>query len=169
MREYDPVHEVSVVLDVLDTDGVAMEFTVGGDQRDLRGLDLRDRVERCRGLSDAERNGELAHAGHGMNTEGCITFGVQDSSAGGVEGGAEVGSALEVSEDADELDEVALGGIRIVGGCHDDRELDLAAHHEEMDKATDDSLILLLIDRGGILRVLEEVHGVGRSFGRGRR
>jgi hypothetical protein len=26
----DPVHEVSVVIDVLDTDGVAMEFTVGG-------------------------------------------------------------------------------------------------------------------------------------------
>ena len=52
-----------------------------------------------------------------------------------------------------------------MGGCHDDRELDLAAHHEEMDKATDDSLILLLIDRGGILRVLEEVHGVGRSLG----
>jgi len=26
----DPVHEVSVVLDVLNTDGVAMEFTVGG-------------------------------------------------------------------------------------------------------------------------------------------
>jgi hypothetical protein len=55
LREYDPVHEVSVVLDVLDTDGVAMEFTVGVDQRDLRGLDLRDHVERCRGLSDAEK------------------------------------------------------------------------------------------------------------------
>ena len=25
----DPVREVSVVIDVLDTDGVAMEFTVG--------------------------------------------------------------------------------------------------------------------------------------------
>ena len=118
-------------------------------------------MERYRGLSDAERNGELAPAGLGMNTEGCITFGVQDSSAGGVEGGAEVGSSLEVSEDADELDEVALCGIRIVGGCHDDCDLDLAAHHEEMDEAADDSLILLLIDRGGILRVLEEVHGVG--------
>jgi len=35
--------------------------------------------------------------------------------------------------------------------------LDLAAHHEEIDEAADDSLILLLIDRGGILRVLEEV------------
>ena len=37
LRESDPVHEVSIVLDVLDTDGVAMEFAVGGDQRDLRG------------------------------------------------------------------------------------------------------------------------------------
>ena len=81
----------------------------------------------------------MAPTGLGMNTEGCVTFGVQDGFAGGVEGGAEVGSALEVSEDADELDEVALGGIRIVGSCHDDRELDLAAHHEEMDEATDDS------------------------------
>ena len=128
---------MSVVLDVLDTDVVAMEFTVGRDQRDLRGLDLRDRVERCRSLSDAERNGELAPAG----------LGVQDSAAGGVEGGAEVGSALEVNEDADELDEVALCGIRIVGDCHDDRELNFAAHHEEMDEAADDHLILLLIDR----------------------
>jgi len=77
LRESDPVHEVSVVLDVLDADGVAMEFTVGGDQRDLRGLDLRDCVERCRGLSNAERNGELAPTGLGMNTEGCVTFSVQ--------------------------------------------------------------------------------------------
>ena len=46
-RESDPIHEVSVVLDVLDGDGVAMEFTVGGDQGDLRRLDLGDRVERC--------------------------------------------------------------------------------------------------------------------------
>jgi hypothetical protein len=90
---------------------------------------------------------------------------MQDSSAGGVEGGAKVGSALEVSEDADELDKVALGGIRVVGGCHDDRDLNLAAHHEEMDEAADDSLILLLINRGGILGVLEEVHGIGRSLG----
>ena len=132
-----------------------MEFTVGVDQRDLRELDLRDRAERYRGLSDAERNGELAPAGLGMNTEGCITFGVQDSSAGGVEGGAKVGSSFEVSEDADELDEVALCGIRVVSGCHDDRDLDFAAHHDEMDKA----------HRGGVLRVLEEVHGVGRSLG----
>jgi hypothetical protein len=94
-----------------------MEFTVGGDQRDLRGLDLRDRVELCRGLSDAERNGLR------MDTEGGVTFGVQDGSAGGIECGAEVGSALEVSEDADELHEVALCGVSIVGGCHDDREL----------------------------------------------
>jgi hypothetical protein len=34
-----------------------------------------------------------------------------------------------------------------------------------MDEAADDSLILLLINRGGILGVLEEVHGVGRSLG----
>ncbi len=33
LRESDPVHEVSVVLDVLNTDKVAMEFIVGGDQR----------------------------------------------------------------------------------------------------------------------------------------
>ncbi len=52
LRESNPVHEVSVVLDVLDTDGKAMEFTMGRDQRDVRGLDLRDRVERCRGLSN---------------------------------------------------------------------------------------------------------------------
>ena len=90
---------------------------------------------------------------------------MQDSSAGGVEGGAKVGSALEVSEDADELDEVALCGIRVVSGCHDDRDLDFAAHHEETDEAADDPLILLLVDRGGILGVLEEVHGVGRSLG----
>ena len=95
---------MSVVLDVLNADGVAIEFAVRWDQGDLR-------VERCRGLSDAERNGDLAPTGLGMNTEGCVTFCVQDSSNGGVEGGAEVGSALEVSEDADELDEVALCGI----------------------------------------------------------
>jgi hypothetical protein len=46
-----------------DTDGVAMEFTVGVDQR--------DRAERYRGLSDAERNG-------------MDTLGVQDGSAGGI-------------------------------------------------------------------------------------
>jgi hypothetical protein len=97
LRESDPVHEMSVVLDVLNTDGVAMEFTMGGDQRDLGGLDLRDRVEWCRGLADAERNGKLAPAGLGMDTEGSVTFGVQDYFAGGIEGGAEVGSALEVS------------------------------------------------------------------------
>jgi hypothetical protein len=57
LRESDPVHEVSVELGLIDTDGVAMEFTVGRDQIDLRGLDLRDRVERCRSLSDAERCG----------------------------------------------------------------------------------------------------------------
>ncbi len=98
LRESDPVHEVSVVLDVLDSDGVAMEFAVRWDQGDLRRLDLGDRVERCRSLADAEGDRELAPTGLGMNTEGCVTF----------EGGAKVGSALEVSEDADELDEVAL-------------------------------------------------------------
>ena len=82
---------MSVVLDVLDTVGVAMVFTVEGDQRDLRGLDLRDRVERRKSLS-AERNGKLAPADLGMDTEGSVTFGVQD----GIEGGAEVGNALEV-------------------------------------------------------------------------
>ena len=51
----------------------------------------------------------------------------------------------------------------IVSGCHDDRDLNLAAHHEEMDEAAGDSLIFLLINRGGILGVPEEVHGVGRS------
>jgi len=49
-------------------------------------------VERRRSLTDAERNGKLAPAGLGMDTEGSITFGVQD----GIEGGAEVGNALEV-------------------------------------------------------------------------
>ena len=34
-----------------------------------------------------------------------------------------------------------------------------------MDEAADDSLILLLVDRGGILGVFEEVHRVGRSLG----
>jgi len=48
-----------------------MEFTVGVDQRDLRELDLRDRAERYRGLSDAERNG-------------MDTLSVQDGSAGGM-------------------------------------------------------------------------------------
>jgi len=165
LRESDPVHEVSVVLDVLDGNGVAMEFAVRWDQGDLRRLDLGDRVERCRSLADAERDRELAPTGLGMNAEGCVTFGVQDGSAGSVEGGAKVGSALEVSEDADELDEVALCGIRVMGGCHDDCDLYLAAYHEEMDEAPDDSLILLLVDRGGILGVFKEVHGVGRSLG----
>ena len=58
-------------------------------------------MERCRGLYDAERPRHI---------------GVQDGSTGGIEGGAEVGSALKVSEDADELHEVALCGIGIVGG-----------------------------------------------------
>ena len=48
-----------------------------------------------------------------------------------------------------------------MSGCHDDRDLNLAAHHEEMDETANDSLILLLINRGSILRVFEEVHGVG--------
>jgi hypothetical protein len=34
-----------------------------------------------------------------------------------------------------------------------------------MDEADNDLLILLLVARGGILRVLEEIHGVGRSLG----
>ena len=84
-------------------------------------------MERCQGLSDAKKNEILAPAGLGMDTEGGVTFGVQD----GIEGGAEVVIVFEVSEDADELDEVALCGISIVDGCHDDRELDFAALHEE--------------------------------------
>ena len=92
--ESDPVHEVSVVLDVLDGDGIAMEFAMRWDQGDLRRLDLRDRVERCRGLSNAEGDGKLAPAGLGMNTEGCVTFCVQDRSAGGVEGGPRSGVPL---------------------------------------------------------------------------
>ena len=83
-------------------------------------------MERCRGLYDAERPRHI---------------GVQDGSTGGIEGGAEVGSALKVSE------------------------LNFGVHHEEMDEAADDLLILLLVDRGGILKVLEEVHGVGISLG----
>ena len=63
-----------------------------------------------------------------------------------------------VSKDVNELHE------GIVGGCHDDRDLDFAVHHEEMDEAANDPLILLLVDRGGILGVLEEVHGVWRSL-----
>ena len=59
LRESNPVHEVSVVLDVLDTDGVAMEFAVRWDQGDLRRLDLGDRVERCRSLANAERDREV--------------------------------------------------------------------------------------------------------------
>ena len=55
-----------------------------------------------------------------------------------------MGSALEVSEDADELDEVAFCGIRVMGGCHDDCDLDPAAHHEEMDEAADDGVGRLL-------------------------
>ena len=103
-----------------------------------------------------------------MYIEGSVTFGVQDSSAGGVEGGAKVGSAFEVSEYPDELYEVALFGICIVSGCHDDRDLDFTAHHEEMDEAANDPLILLLVDRGGILGVFEEVNGVGRVRAAGR-
>ena len=53
-----------------------MEFAMRWDQGDLRRLDLGDRVERCRGLSDAEGDEEFAPAGLGMNTEGCVTFGV---------------------------------------------------------------------------------------------
>jgi hypothetical protein len=34
-----------------------------------------------------------------------------------------------------------------------------------MDEADNDLLILLLVARGGILRVLEEIHGVGRLLG----
>ena len=30
-----------------------------------------------------------------------------------------------------------------------------------MDEAANDFLVILLVDKGGILRVLEEVHGVG--------
>jgi hypothetical protein len=75
LRESDPVHEASIVLDVLDGDGVAMEFAVRWDQGDLRRLDLGDRVERCRSLADAEKDRELAPTGLGMNTEGCVTFG----------------------------------------------------------------------------------------------
>jgi hypothetical protein len=38
-----------------------------------------------------------------------------------------------------------------------------------MDEAADDSLILLLVDRGGILGVFEEVHGCcGSPRGEGR-
>ena len=46
LRESDPVHEVSVVLDVLNTERVGVEFTMGRSQRDLGGLGLGDRVER---------------------------------------------------------------------------------------------------------------------------
>ncbi len=54
-------------------------------------------MEWCRGLADTERIEKLASAGLGMDTEGSVTFGVQDCSAGGIDGGIEVWSALEVS------------------------------------------------------------------------
>jgi len=63
LRESDPVHEVSVVLDVLDTEGVGVEFTVGRRQRDLGGLGLGDRVERRRIFSDTERNEKMTPTG----------------------------------------------------------------------------------------------------------
>jgi len=48
---------------------------------------------------------------------------------GSMEVGAKVRDALEVGEDADEFDQVALRGVGIVVGSHDDRELDLGAYH----------------------------------------
>ena len=129
-------------------------------------LDLKDCVERCRGLPDAERNGKLAPTGLGMDAEGCVTFGVQDGSVGVIEGGTEFGVALEEGEDADELDKVTLCGVGIVAGCHDDRESDFRAHHEEVNDAANDLLILELVDRGDILRIFEDIQGVGRSCSR---
>jgi hypothetical protein len=66
----------------------------GTGPQDLRGPDLRDSAGQCRGLSDAERNGKFAQAGLGMDTEGSVTFGVQDGYTGGIEGGPRSGVPL---------------------------------------------------------------------------
>ena len=165
LRESDPVHEVSVVLDVLNTEGVGVELAVGRSQGDLGGLGLGDRVERRRSLSDTERNGKMTPAGLGVDGEGCVAPSVEDGTVSGMEGGAKVWGTFQVGEDADELDEVALRGVGIVGGSHDDGELDLGADHEEVDETADDLHVLLLVDRGLVGRLFEEIHGVGGPLG----
>jgi len=80
---------------------------------------------------------------------------VEDGTVGGMEGGAEVRGTFQIGEDADELDEVALCGVGVVGGCHDDCELDLGADHEEVDEAADDLHVLLLVDRSLVLMLTE--------------
>ena len=93
-------------------------------------LDLGNRVEWCRFFSDTKGYGELTPAGLGVDGEGGIAGDIQDGTFIGKEGRAEVRGALEVSEDTDELDEVALVGISIMGSCHDDREEDFRASFE---------------------------------------
>jgi len=71
------------------------------------------------------KNGKMTPAGLGVDGKGCVAPGVEDGAVGSMEGGAEVRGTFKVGEDADELDEVALRRVGVVGGCHDDCELDL--------------------------------------------
>ncbi len=54
-------------------------------------------MERCRGLSDAERDGEWAPAGLEMNTEGCVE-GVRAAGRENLEDGMEHGAPVTGSK-----------------------------------------------------------------------
>lgn len=116
--EADPVHEVTVVPGALDKEEISVEFAMGGDQGDFGVLDLVDRVEWCRYISNTKGHGELTQNSLGMNSEGGVVGHIQDRTFIGEEGRG----ALEVSEDVDELDKVTLVGISVMGSCHDDEE-----------------------------------------------
>ena len=113
-------------------------------------------MEWCRFFSDTKGYGELTPAGLGVDGE--------DGTFIGEEGRAEVRGALEVSEDTDELDEVALVGISIMGSCHDDREEDFRASFEQEDELANNSLILRLANGSGVCGRVEEVLRVWRPL-----
>jgi hypothetical protein len=77
-----------------------------------------------------------------MDAEGLAS---QDGYVSGIDAGTEVGGALEVSEDADELDEFNLCGIGVVGGRP---RVGFQSDHEKVDEAAND---LLILELGGFL------------------
>ena len=71
-----------------------------------------------------------------MDSKGCITGSDEDRSLG-----SEFGTALEVSQDADDLCKITLSRIDIVRANHDDSKLGLKAEHERPDQLTDQFLV----------------------------
>ncbi len=70
--------------------------------------------------ADAEGDGELAAASEGMDGKGRITGGNEDRFFFCEPSRSKVGSSLEVGQESNAFDEIALSWLSVVGADHDD-------------------------------------------------